>query len=59
MSSAIYEKSPNSEDKMLNDEERETNERFQDTFRQLVNTPHKPHASMKKGRGPKPAPNAG
>jgi hypothetical protein len=53
----MTDKSP-PEDKMLTDEEREANKRFQDTVGRLVNTPHKPHETMKKGREPKPAPNA-
>lgn len=31
------------EDRMLTDEEREANRRFQETLGRLVNTPHKPH----------------
>jgi hypothetical protein len=38
----MTDKSP-PEDKMLTDEEREANKRFQDTLGRLVNTPHKPH----------------
>jgi hypothetical protein len=43
-------------DKPQTDDEREAERRFNETLGRLVNTPHKPHAPLKKGREPKPAP---
>lgn len=40
------------------EDEKPDDEAFQRTLRNLVNTPHKPHEPLKKGREPKPAPKA-
>ena len=42
-----------SEDRKLTDEEREAEQRFQQTLGRLVNTPHKPHAPLGKRTTPK------
>jgi hypothetical protein len=38
------------------DDEKEAERRFQETLGRLVNTPHKKHEPIGKGREPKPAP---
>jgi hypothetical protein len=43
----MTDKPPESEDRMLTDEERDVQRRFQETLGRLVNTPHKPHAPLK------------
>jgi hypothetical protein len=43
----MTDKTPDSEDHMLTDEEREANRRFQETLGRLVNTPHKKHEPLK------------
>jgi len=40
------------------EDEKEAERRFQETLGRLVNTPHKPHETLKKGRGPKAPPKA-
>ena len=39
----MTDKTPESADPKLTDEEREAEQRFQATLGRLVNTPHKPH----------------
>lgn len=41
----MAETPPDDADKLLSDDEREANRRFQETLGRLVNTPHKPHKS--------------
>lgn len=38
------------------EDESDVQRRFHETLGRLVNTPHKPHAPLRKGREPKPAP---
>jgi len=52
----MTDKPPESEDRMLTDDEREANRRFQETLGRLVNTPHKPHKPAEK---PKPSRRSG
>lgn len=43
-------------DKPSEDERPDADAVFQRTLGNLVNAPHKPHETLKKGREPKPAP---
>jgi hypothetical protein len=38
------------------DDEKEAERRFQETLGRMLHSPPKPHEPLKKGRGPKPAP---
>jgi hypothetical protein len=52
-SAAMTDKPSESEDRMLTDDERDVQRRFQETLGRRVNTPHKPHAPLKP-KVPKP-----
>ncbi|WP_397402447.1 hypothetical protein [Phenylobacterium sp.] len=49
----MTDKPSESEDRMLTDDERDVQRRFQETLGRRVNTPHKPHAPLKP-KVPKP-----